>query len=1015
MTRHGAGCYTSQAAMKRWNRRNELLADAVERASVIAHVVGGVPYPREALRETWTGFLWHQFHDDLTGTSIPEAYEFSWNDEILCQNRFAGLLEHAVATTALALDTQVRGSPIVVFNPLSMPREDIVEATVCFPGGRPPFVRVFDPRNREVPAQSAPSKGDSVRVVFLAMAPPVGYAVYDLRPSKTMCPLKTGLRAAQRTLESQRYVVTLDSDGDVSSVLDKANRRRLLTRPIAYQLLHDKPRQWPAWEIQYEDIIATPQGYVGGPAVMRVIENGPARVAIEVTRRTPRSRFRTIISLTAGGNRVEFDNQVDWYESETLLKAAFPLTAANQAVTYDLGLGVIQRGVNTPQKYEVPAHQWADLTSPAGDFGVAVLNDCKYGWDHPDSGTLRLSLIHTPGVHESWQWVGDQRSQDQGRHTFRFSLLGHRGDWREGKVIDQAARLNQPLLAFRTPQHKGELGREYSLLSLHPDKPAARPRSEVADVPAIVTAVKMAEDSREIVIRVREVNGHPLQNLWVRFARPVVSAREVNGAEEPLGPARVIDGALVISLGAFQPRAFAVSLREDTRRGPTGVTCANLALPFNEDGISTDADRRDGDFDGFGNTLSGDLLPDTLVWKGVSFAFGPKRTGSLNVVGCTGEEIRLPPSSPSRLCLLATAVGGPAKGTFKIGEAETTVWLQDYSEHLGQWNNRLVNGVLVEEPHRIAPAYVNQLPVGYVGSHRHNGRGENDAYRFTYCYALDFRVPPGVLKVTLPDDRRIKVLAATLVSGPWNEVSPAQPLVDTASATVTAIHPERTAFLGQTAARITCPNPGAEIRYTVDGSEPTPHSTRYQGPITVTETCVLKTRAFLPGADDDFVGSLQFSRLVPKEPLQAVAVEPGLRCRYYEREWSKLPNFDLFAAKQRLLTKTIAIPPVARPENYGLVFEGLVSVAQEGIYDFWISSDDGSILVVADSLLVNNDGLHGPGEVGGSMALKPGLHRIKVCMFQAQGGQDLRVFIAGPGVQKQLLPESMLWHARGPG
>ncbi len=89
MKTHGVGCYTSQAAMKMWNRRNEQLADAAERASVAAEYINGTPYPRERLRESWTRFLYHQFHDDLTGTAIPQAYVFSWNDELISLNQFA--------------------------------------------------------------------------------------------------------------------------------------------------------------------------------------------------------------------------------------------------------------------------------------------------------------------------------------------------------------------------------------------------------------------------------------------------------------------------------------------------------------------------------------------------------------------------------------------------------------------------------------------------------------------------------------------------------------------------------------------------------------------------------------------------------------------------------------------------------------------------------------------------------------------------------------------------------------
>jgi len=99
---HGVGCFTSQAAMKYWNRKNELLADAAERASLAADLLGGPVYPREELRTAWIRFLWHQFHDDLTGTSIPQAYRFSWNDELLSLNQFAGLTAGAAGAVASA-------------------------------------------------------------------------------------------------------------------------------------------------------------------------------------------------------------------------------------------------------------------------------------------------------------------------------------------------------------------------------------------------------------------------------------------------------------------------------------------------------------------------------------------------------------------------------------------------------------------------------------------------------------------------------------------------------------------------------------------------------------------------------------------------------------------------------------------------------------------------------------------------------------------------------------------------
>src|SRR5579864_7937814 len=127
---HGTGCYTSQAAMKRFNRTNELLADAAEKSGVAASVLTGEAYPSDRLREAWIRFIWHQFHDDLTGTCIPQAYQFSWNDELASMNQFAGVLTSSTSAVSSLLDTTGAGVPLVVYNPVSMERTEPIEATV---------------------------------------------------------------------------------------------------------------------------------------------------------------------------------------------------------------------------------------------------------------------------------------------------------------------------------------------------------------------------------------------------------------------------------------------------------------------------------------------------------------------------------------------------------------------------------------------------------------------------------------------------------------------------------------------------------------------------------------------------------------------------------------------------------------------------------------------------------------------------------------------------------------------
>ena len=140
--------------------------------------------------------------------------------------------------------------------------------------------------------------------------------------------------------------------------------------------------------------------YVSGPAQIRVVEDGPVRVAVEVVRQTEGSTFRQTVRLSEGdaGNRVEFSDVIDWQTSNANLKATFSLTAANANATYNWDIGTIERGNNDERKFEVPSHQWFDLTDRSGTFGVTILTDCKYGSDKPDDKTLRLTLLRTPGI-----------------------------------------------------------------------------------------------------------------------------------------------------------------------------------------------------------------------------------------------------------------------------------------------------------------------------------------------------------------------------------------------------------------------------------------------------------------------------------------------------------------------------------------------------------------------------------------------------------------------------------------
>src|SRR5438270_9297296 len=148
---HSAGSITSEAYQKRWMRKNELLADAAEKASIAAAWLGGRPYPLERLNNAWTLVMGGQFHDILPGTATPKSFEYAWNDDIVAMNQFAGVLSSATDAVSSALDTQAQGTPIVVYNALNVDREDVVEANLHLGEGGG-TVHVIGPDGKEVPS-----------------------------------------------------------------------------------------------------------------------------------------------------------------------------------------------------------------------------------------------------------------------------------------------------------------------------------------------------------------------------------------------------------------------------------------------------------------------------------------------------------------------------------------------------------------------------------------------------------------------------------------------------------------------------------------------------------------------------------------------------------------------------------------------------------------------------------------------------------------------------------------------
>lgn len=834
LTQHSAGSITSQAHMKRWNRKNELMADAAERASVAASLWSGAAYPAERLYTNWDLVLGTQMHDMLPGTSLPKAYEYCYNDYLLALNGFSHIETDAVGAVASRLDTQAKGTALVVQNPLSIAREDVVEADVPF--AEPGFMQVFGPDGKPVPTQILGMENAKAKVVFLAKVPANGFATYDVRISVAPAPQTQTVKAEGRTIESPRFRVTINEAGDIASVYDKTAKKESLKAPAGFDFQYHNPSAFPAWNMDWEDAQKAPDAHLDGPATIRVVENGPVRATIEVTRTSMGSKFVQRISLAAGGagDRVEVANKIDWSTKEHALKAAFPLTTANPKATYDLQVGAIERGNNDPKKYEVPQHQWFDLTQPDGKYGVAILNDSKFGSDKPTDDTVRLTLLYTPGVRSGYQ---DQAEQDFGKHDILYAIAPHAGDWREGKVAWTAKRLNQPLRAFVVDAHPGALGKTASLLTTSTDQ-------------VEVTAIKQAEDGSGIIIRLRELTGKPATNVVLKMPGGIAAAEAVDGQERPIGPATLRNGAVMASVKGYSLASYRIRTFPASGAAVPTVSRA-VGLPYDLATATTVKDDKAAAFDDAGRSYAAEMLPKGLTLDGVTYKLGPTAGGAKNAVVAKGQAIAIP-AGYDRVYVLAAATED-TKPTFKVGERSVVAEVPSWTGYVGQWDTRLWDGPQPELAYNwplgftgVAPGYVKPAEVAWYASHDHLAGKGNGFYEYTYLFKQGFDVPKGATTITLPDDPRVRVFAVSVAKATHDDAMPAAPLYDTLADHVPSGGPRiGTTALGPEEGVNVTVQPAlygdlTRVRVTTDGSTPTAGSPAYAGALYVGRTTTVR-------------------------------------------------------------------------------------------------------------------------------------------------------------------------------
>ncbi|HIJ64680.1 MAG TPA: alpha-mannosidase [Candidatus Hydrogenedentes bacterium] len=525
------GCQTSQARTKRFNRKLELLLRDAEFLSSLALVNGGT-YEYDGIQRVWKTLLTNQFHDILPGSSITEVYATAEEQYAQAEAQAKGIRDRAIGHLTKRIDTSGPGKPILVINTLPWARSDVVVAAMPVPRGR---FNVLGPDGAAVPCQRT---ADGAIAFQAAGVPPLGYAVYRLVSGTRRPTPDSPLEASEKGIENRWLRVRFDKYGRLTSVYDKIERREVLPKgqkANVLQLFEDRPQCFEAWDVDFnfEEKMWEP-----GPAeTIEILETGSVRAVVRIVRKTEKSVITQDLVLAADSPRLDFVTHVDWHDRQTLLKAAFPVDVRASEATFEIQYGAIQRPTHTNRdadlaQFEVPAHKWADLSE--GNYGVTLLNDCKYGYD-VKGNALRLSLLRAP--------VDPDPKADEGEHRFTYALYPHGGDWRFG-AVQQGFELNVLLLAAPVSSAKGPLAAAHAFASVDTEN-------------VVIDTIKRHEDSNALIIRLYEAYGQR-GNVTLTFAKKPKHVAECDLMEENDRSVNVRGNNLKFYITPFEIRTFKV-------------------------------------------------------------------------------------------------------------------------------------------------------------------------------------------------------------------------------------------------------------------------------------------------------------------------------------------------------------------------------------------------------------------------------------------------------------------------
>lgn len=528
------GTYTSQGSVKRYNRRAEVLLQTAEKLSVLA-MCAGKPYPYDALRDAWEAVLLHQFHDIIPGSSIADVYADAVKEYERVFGVLNGIIGEAMETCAGTLAVK---KGFAVFNPLPWIRNDIVTLPKALGS-------VFVPAlKREQPAQTLSVLGEERTIAFIEGLPSMGVCALTEPKEKKKKKKLPAMKANALGCETKYFKIRFDREGHIVSLVDKRKGREIVAdgeRLNRFTAFEDIPLRFDAWDI---DLFYQEKPYAVTHRSFSLKERGPVCVRYRSEKRFRSSAIHQDIIVYADMDRIDFHTEIDWKEHQTLLKTAFPVALHANAYTSEIQFGEIERPNNHNDrinyaKFETVAHKWVDLSE--NDYGVSLLNDCKYGHDVLGN-VMRITLVKSG--------VDPDPNADNNVHRFSYALYPHEGHVKDSLTVEMGYRFNHPSIVRECTG--GGAQEAFGFIKVYANH-------------AVLDTMKRAEDSGDIIVRFyQSKNVRELVNVVLE--REAERIEETDMLERTVGAVKRTESGFAFTLEPFKVRTFRIILADEKKK-----------------------------------------------------------------------------------------------------------------------------------------------------------------------------------------------------------------------------------------------------------------------------------------------------------------------------------------------------------------------------------------------------------------------------------------------------------------